>query len=90
MNKLKGTPGPWTVTQDREFLYQCTIISESQISPVGIIYGESNAALVSAAPDLLSALMALIDRPDDFLSDFFCDFEISQARSAINKALGND
>lgn len=50
---------------------------------------EANARLIAAAPDLLAALKAMLNRYGDKTEHPFCDASIS-ARAAIAKAEGNE
>ena len=56
--------------------------------PLGVTQrDEANARLIAAAPDLLSALIGMMNRYGDKTEHPFCDSSIS-ARAAIAKAKG--
>jgi hypothetical protein len=65
MNNTLHTPGPWAHTKSREHSNPDTarrdIVAESQFGPAFIAgdVSQFDAALISAAPDLLSALERL-------------------------------
>lgn len=50
--------------------------------------GRANARLIAAAPDLLAALMALLERAQSELADPLDVPEIADAHAAITKATG--
>ena len=58
--KFKGTPGPWMFHErpQGEYHYGYTI-GDGPTSIVSTAWGEANARLIAAAPDLLEALQAL-------------------------------
>lgn len=93
MKELKGTPGPWF--ENREGF--STVYIEARIGG-GIIQEvaacgpcdkgseqqSANAKLIAAAPELLEALIKLVDVVDDMVHGPSTD----AAHAAINKALG--
>jgi hypothetical protein len=93
--KTKFTPGPWNNTPMQDKIWD----SEGQIMIARIgdlpwIDGKSdwmteqaNARLISAAPELLAALEALVECPD---YRGISTHEMSHAREAIAKAKGGD
>ena len=65
--KFKGTPGPWMFHErpQGEYHYGYTI-GDGPTSIVSTAWGEANARLIAAAPDLLEALQAIAkDAPTD-------------------------
>jgi hypothetical protein len=90
------TPGPWTAfaLPDRDGF--CT--HQIHWSPDGEcvtdgVYGEANALLIAAAPDLLSALRTLLAESEDWAEVLNGERPslldaIDAARSAIAKAEG--
>lgn len=94
--KFKGTPGPWRVgkigksktsisgSNWHEF---AKVITKMEYATEHSSQGLANAHLISAAPELLEALLA-VKRcfPSDILSDMMNeDYELIEA--AIHKAL---
>ena len=89
------TPGPWktvlsastrAVTTANEAPKQatiCRLFSECVAFEPGEF--EANAQLIAAAPELLQALKAMMNRYGDKSEHPFCDASIS-ARAAISKA----
>jgi hypothetical protein len=85
----KHTPAPWLiheisgdiVTQDKEQ----TICQPNSRLQSGC--GEANAKLIAAAPDLLDALIEMIELCTFIASDIQSNL-IDNARAAINKATG--
>jgi hypothetical protein len=83
------TPGPWRIDSKTRFgdytiaagdsVKTCEFIAKTQ--------NEANAQLIAAAPDLLAALIAMINRYGDKSEHPFCDASIS-ARAALAKAEG--
>ncbi|WP_400179980.1 hypothetical protein [Enterobacter hormaechei] len=85
MSEFKGTPGPWK--------YTIRNVNEMMTTFHGVVMGDTyieiatrnereDAQLISAAPELLEALQAVVmvaDRQTD---------EFDMARAAIAKALG--
>ncbi|WP_370607667.1 MULTISPECIES: hypothetical protein [Citrobacter] len=85
MSEFKGTPGPWK--------YTIRNVNEMMTTFHGVVMGDTyieiatrnereDAQLISAAPELLEALQAVVmvaDRQTD---------EFDKARAAIAKALG--
>jgi hypothetical protein len=61
-----------------------------EISPIALPEKEveANARLIASAPDLLAALVGMMNRYGDKLKHPTCDASIS-ARAAIHKAEGN-
>ncbi|HAZ4828804.1 hypothetical protein [Citrobacter freundii] len=85
MSEFKGTPGPWK--------YTIRNVNEMMTTFHGVVMGDTyieiatrnereDAQLISAAPELLEALQAVI-RVADRQTD-----EFDMARAAIAKALG--
>lgn len=95
MKEFKGTPGPWRVTEiDDDNLSEMSstmiIASELVVACVGpsnktqLGDDKNNALLIAAAPELLEALIKLVDVVDDMTHGPSTD----AAHAAINKALG--
>jgi len=104
--KHTHTPGPWTHTPSREHVNTSTtrrdIVAASQFGPAFVAgdVSQADARLISAAPELLSALESLAVWTDDTpcfchvhgererarysAHDSYCD----KARAAIAKAKG--
>lgn len=98
MEKFKGTPGPWRVSDDQlsfqhvahDFYHQisagCGYLNEregmgfSLSGPMSI----HDASLIAAAPELLGALINMVDVVDDMVQGPPTD----AAHAAIKKALG--
>lgn len=91
MKEFKGTAGPWEIMDDdgelkivqsgsveygRGWKIYSDICSE--------VSGQDNAKLIAAAPELLEALIKLVDVVDDMVHGPSTD----AAHAAINKALG--
>ena len=99
MNNTLHTPGHWTHTPSREHSNPDTtrrdIVAESQFGPAFIAgdVSQSDASLISAAPDLLSALESAYnaiawDIPGGNLSDQEEEELLDVIRAAIAKAKG--
>lgn len=99
MKEFKGTPGPWSIGYygdgDGIFIagtyggpdptYICSVRPDLRSSQ-----SESNVHLISAAPDLLEALQAMLRKAyKQNWNDQYPD-EISKAQGAISKALGEE
>jgi hypothetical protein len=89
MNNTLHTPAPWK--HDPTW----GIIKHGKTEICALHSGNiANAHLISAAPDLLSALEAFVDNVEQIigLSDFGnpseSDFPLNEAREAIRKAKG--
>lgn len=90
------TPGPWTVELRPSMIWHvrgaenAVCFTSGSYSPRGKARNEANARLISAAPDLLSALTALRDAVKDhpdFQKREFVGVGI-QVTNAIAKATG--
>ena len=95
MKEFKGTPGPWSINHYYNWI-------ESENADRVVIGGRQgfdadDAKLIAAAPELLEALQKILSSAYEIEHDFYGlpggeDFDISQvikdAKSAINKALG--
>jgi hypothetical protein len=99
MNNTLHTPGSWTHTPSREHSNPNTtrrdIVAESQFGPAFIAgdVSQSDASLISAAPDLLSALESAYnaiawDIPGGNLSDQEEETLLDVIREALRKAKG--
>lgn len=91
MKTFKGTPGPWRL-RNRLTSIDVDIPAEGPYDTITDIQNFHDAALIAAAPELLSAIQRLVE---------VCDSEdgkqwtttskksaIADARAAIDKALG--
>jgi hypothetical protein len=90
--KNTHTPGPWNLTFGE---YEAAIHSDVTIASINddALAWKENARLISAAPDLLSALEALLYRSVSLDQSATHDglqncAAIAQAREAISKAKG--
>lgn len=99
MSKFKGTPGPWGV---RESSLSVSVVGQNG----EVVFHESDkripgvmddARLIAAAPELLEALDDLIHLAESAMlranydgGEYDIDGELSDARAAIAKALGED
>jgi len=85
----KHTPGPWIVNENKEGSYD--IDNNVGCDYVGIAYGKEDAALISAAPDLLEAcrdmLAAFDSAPQCWLPTVEQQVVEEQMKNAIAKAL---
>lgn len=98
--EFKGTPGPWYASNEGRLLvrdeeWQCVIAD-------GIgYYGEdeelANARLIAAAPEMLDALIKIVEMNQQYAIDKYGDVRkaeemacVRTARAAINKALGRE
>lgn len=87
----KHTPGPWRISSgcDRWVVQEkggCIACVEQDRK-----FGEANARLIAAAPELLEALTSLLDasqRNQEHYSEEAHDIAESRARAAIKKATG--
>jgi hypothetical protein len=95
MNNTLHTPAPWQVSPYGNITSKSGKIASVEQMP-GNYESEklANAHLISAAPDLLSALQAFVDNVEQIigLSDFGnpseSDFPLNEAREALRKAKG--
>lgn len=88
MKEFKGTPGPWNYCADEP---DWVTDSNDNIAVARVTrYNadaedqHANAKLIAAAPELLEALIKLVDIVDDMVHGPSTD----AAHAAINKALG--
>jgi hypothetical protein len=92
------TPGPWRleIIEDRSIKHLCpidaddisilTVVMQDEM-PFACVYNDADARLIVAAPDLLDAMMALMDDNAPLDSMYWnncCD----KAREAIAKTTG--
>ncbi|EFB7858274.1 hypothetical protein HZ858_000183 [Escherichia coli] len=92
MKEFKGTPGKWK--------YTVRNVNEMMTTFHGVTIGDTyieaatrnereDALLIAAAPDLLEALQAMLNKAyKQNWNDHYPD-EVSKAQSAISKALGD-
>jgi hypothetical protein len=96
----KHTPGPWyvkggtpLVAIDRTYdiIAGASLIAQTLIAPERSA-AAANAVLIAAAPDMLSALIAILDDVSSTHPKFTLDYRIQQcagiARAAIARATG--
>lgn len=87
---MKHTPGPWSVNvigqhwNNKSLKHIEVTFGQDGECICDTVYNPSDAKLISAAPDLLEALQAVI-RVADRQTD-----EFDMARAAISKALGEE
>ena len=84
--KTEHTPAPWTIQHGES--RRVYLINDRKGHAIGeIVYTDtrnpSDAQLIAAAPDLLAALVALLDDQRDASLP-----ALAQARAAVYKALG--
>ena len=84
--KTEHTPAPWTIQHGES--RRVYLINNREGHAVGeIVYADtrnpSDAQLIAAAPDLLAALVALLDDQRDASLP-----ALAQARAAVYKAIG--
>ena len=84
MKTFKGTPGPWH--WDEECLGNKNHIVFGKEYPAEMT-SKANKDLISAAPELLEALKLILSYHDDGNCVLHKE-DVSMARAAINKALG--
>lgn len=91
MNTINHTPGPWTWPDDKPLL----AADGHNVNGVFRTKDElrANRALISAAPDLLAALQAIVAALDETADPgraaiYWDDDEAEVARQAISKATG--
>lgn len=87
---MKHTPGPWSVNvigqhwNNKSLKHIEVTFGQDGECICDTVYNPSDAKLISAAPDLLAALQAVV-RVADRQTD-----EFDMARAAISKALGEE
>lgn len=87
---MKHTPGPWSVNvigqhwNNKSLKHIEVTFGQDGECICDTVYNHSDAKLISAAPDLLEALQAVV-RVADRQTD-----EFDMARAAISKALGEE
>ena len=95
MKEFKGTPAPWRVSEKRgdliDIRHNGNEIGAISLNLAHVVArqswlkeAEANAKLIAAAPELLEALINLVDVVDDMVHGLSTD----AAHAAINKALG--
>ena len=78
MKEFKGKPGPWH-WEGKVLCNDAHIVGGD-----GWTFNDADKSLIAAAPELLEALIKLVDIVDDMVHGPSTD----AAHSAINKALG--
>ena len=98
----KFTPGPWEVSDDHRIMSGPNakmIVQKETCEPIALIYNvkaETNANIITAAPELLIELSCVTDILEDFIKNyhlgtpqFHNDMKIiKSARNTIKKARG--
>nr|DAZ68572.1 MAG TPA: hypothetical protein [Caudoviricetes sp.] len=91
MKEFKGTPGPWEMMMDGDEIkiiqtdsLENGIGCRSYIAICEEVQCIEDSKLIAAAPELLEALIKLVDIVDDMVHGPSTD----AAHAAINKALG--
>lgn len=90
MKEFKGTPGPWGVNEigqhwnNKALTHLEITYGEDGECICDTVYQREDASLIAAAPELLEALIKLVDIVDDVVHGPSTD----AAHAAINKALG--
>lgn len=89
MKDFKGTPGPWFIADDA--LGNMTHVVLSKQYPFEMMSDE-NLSIITAAPELLSALQQLVEVHDSEGGKQWTTTSkreaLANARAAIDKALG--
>lgn len=75
----------WGIEKDEQGFH---ITDDSNFSDIAVVYDEKYAKLLSAAPDLLSALQLAYKALVVVSANYDVDMHIEKAESAIKKALG--
>jgi len=99
MKTFKGTPGPWVMDDYGNILHETETGAVGKLRVSGVrlqnrVTDEyaANTRLISASPDLLTALQRLVEVYDSEDGKQWTATSkkaaISEARAAINKALG--
>ena len=91
--KKEHTKGPWEIETkgSRHFIDGADQLTVAYVDRAGVRDRqeiEANARLIAAAPELLAALIGMMNRYGDKSPHPTCDASIS-ARAAISKAKGN-
>lgn len=99
MNPAQHTPGPWILSNDGETILahraegrMSDIVEIAAMDPVGDVadgdpdISAANAALIAAAPDLLSALEGLVEAVDS--EDAWPESTLDNAKAVIIRARG--
>ena len=103
MKEFKGTPGPWRVSEKRgdmiDIRHENNEPGAMSLNLAHVVArqswlkeAESNALLIAASPDLLSAIQHLVELYDSEDGKQWTTTSkkaaIAEARAAIDKALG--
>jgi hypothetical protein len=103
VSERKWTPGPWHLSDEtiRDGLWSKLLYGQPEgmlaiirVGHQGGYYGDANARLISAAPDLYEALSAMIREIGEARShgssaiDLISSSAIEMARAALSKARG--
>lgn len=99
MEKFKGTPGPWRVSEKRgdliDIRHENNEPGAMSLNLAHVVArqswlkeAEANAKLIAAAPELLEALQKMVSKAyKQNWNDAYPE-ELQSAQAAINKALG--
>ena len=86
---MSHTPGPWNLEHGhRGFVITDGVYDVAVVRDFGNEDNKANAILISAAPDLLAALKAIVEAWEVTGGMCFKNNEIGNARAAIAKAKG--
>lgn len=93
---MKHTPGPWSVNvigqhwNNKSLKHIEVTFGQDGECICDTVYNPSDAKLISAAPDLLNALQAMLNKAyKQNWNEQYPD-EVSKAQAAISKALGEE
>lgn len=87
MKEATHTPGPWRYAESRQEFYVSAGVGDDPIDTIaGDVYGEANARLIAAAPDLLACLEWAVKNLDTRASMF----GLNKSLEAIARANGTD
>lgn len=93
MKEFKGTPGPWVVNEigqhwnNKALTHLEITYGEDGECICDTVYQREDAKLIAAAPELLEVLKLILSYHDDGNCVLHKE-DVSMARAAINKALG--
>jgi len=86
------TPGPWTVHTNFATATYTVFDADGNYGETDADTLIANAALIAAAPELLTALRAILDDASSTHPKFTLDYKVQQcvgiARAAISRATG--
>ena len=97
--ETKHTPGQWKVSRDGHLVQTVDESNKRGGLVICDVFGmcadnrEANARLIAAEPDLLAALIELLDQAGEVYPHFESErgqANIAQARAAISRATGQE